>query len=37
LIELFEREGSIPGVLRHLAALAPLTQTSLKRHAENHA
>ena len=37
LIELFEREGSIPGVLRHLAALAPLTQLSLKRHAENHA
>jgi carboxylate-amine ligase len=37
LIELFGREESIPGVLRHLTALAPLTQTSLRQHAENHA
>jgi carboxylate-amine ligase len=27
LIDLFAREGSIPSVLRHLAALEPLTQT----------
>ncbi len=35
LIELFEREGSIPGVLRHLAALMPLTQTGVGQLAEN--
>jgi carboxylate-amine ligase len=35
LADLFEREGSIPGVLRHLSALAPLTRTGLERLAEN--
>ena len=29
LVDLFEREGSIPGVLRHLAALAPWKTTGV--------
>jgi carboxylate-amine ligase len=35
LSELFEREGSIPGVLRHLAVLTPLTQAGAGEFAEN--
>jgi len=35
LVDLFQREGSIPGVLRHLSALEPLTQTGVALHAEN--
>jgi carboxylate-amine ligase len=30
LVELFEREGSIPGVLRHLSALVPLGYTEVR-------
>ena len=35
LVDLFEREGSIPGVLRHLSALAPSKQTGVGQLAEN--
>jgi carboxylate-amine ligase len=35
LIDLFEREGSIPGVLRHLSALEPLTRAGVGQLAEN--
>jgi len=35
LVDLFEREGSIPGVLRHLSALAPSKQTGVGKLAEN--
>jgi carboxylate-amine ligase len=35
LVELFEREGSIPGVLRHLSSLEPLTRSGVRQAAES--